>query len=24
VEAVVPGYLGRFRTGGGRRPQFVG
>ena len=23
VEAVVPGYLGRFREGGGRRPQFA-
>ena len=24
VESVVPGYLRRFRTGGGRRPQFAG
>jgi len=24
VEAVVPGYLRRFRTGGGRRPMPAG
>ena len=24
LEAVVPGYLQRFRSGGGRRPQFAG
>jgi hypothetical protein len=24
LEAVVPGYLARFRVGGGRRPQPMG